>query len=113
MPPSAVPAKLILYQDNTQQIRLYGLQDVTQTPPAFVSTATITASLEDEDGNPVANLQGITLTYQSGSNGNYFGTITANFEPPIATQYKLVIDGDNNGNHLHIEIPTEVRARNN
>lgn len=112
MPPSAVPAKLILYQDNTQQIRLYGLQDVSVSPPVFITTATITASLEDEDGNPVSNLQAIPLVFQTNSNGNYFGLVTSAFSAPVATNYKLIIDGDNSGSHLHMEILTEVRARN-
>lgn len=111
MPPSAVPAKLVLYQDNTQQIQVYGLQDITSGN--FVSTATLTATLLDKDRNQVSGLIGVNLTYQPGSNGNYFGIVGLTFSPVCGTDYVLVLEGDNSGSHLHIEITTEVRVRQN
>lgn len=109
MPPSAVPAKLVLYQDNTQQIRVFGLQD--QTTGSFITTATMTATLIDKDRNQVAGLIAIPLTFQPGSNGNYFGLVGPDFSPTVGTDYTLVLEGDNGGSHLHIEILAEVAVR--
>lgn len=109
VPPSAVPSKVTLAQDNTQQVRIYGLLDVTTN--VYASGATMTATLLDTNRNPVAGLNGIVLAFQSGSNGNYFGTVTNSFAPTPGTDFTLVLDGDNGSSHLHIEIPTEVGVR--
>jgi len=109
MPPSAVPARVVLYQDNTQQIRVFGLKDITTD--TYITTATMSATLLDKDRNQVVGLIGIALNFQASSNGDYFGIVASDFKPTVATDYTLVLEGDNGGSHLHIEIPAEVRVR--
>lgn len=109
MPPSAVPARLVLYQDNTQQVRVFGLQDITTGN--YITTATMSATLLDKDRKQVPGLIGIAMNFQATSNGDYFGIVTSDFKPPVATDYTLILEADDGGSHLHIEIPTEVRVR--
>lgn len=108
MPPSAVPQRLILYQDNTQKINIFGLKDDSG---AFLNTATLEATLLDSHRNEVDGLNGVTMSYITDSNGNYSGTVDSGFRPAVATDYTLVITGDQGASHLHMEIPTEVRVR--
>lgn len=104
---SGVPAKLIIYQNNTQDIDLFGLMD---TNGNFMNAAVITAVILD--GNRDVVLSAIQMNYVLGSNGNYVGIVPASFAPAIGTEYVLVLDGDQAASHLHIEIPVEVRVRN-
>lgn len=101
--------KKIFYQNNTQQVQLYGVKD--ETTGLFWTTGTITATLYDQNGNQVAGLIGIPLTLQAGGLGNYFGTVTATFKPDVGDGFILMVDGDQGASHLHLEIPVEVRAR--
>lgn len=106
----SVPAKLILNQDNTQLVRLFGVQD--QTTGAFWGAgATVTGTLYDQGGTPVAGAQGIVFAYQAASLGNFFGPVGPAFAPPTGGGYLLIVDGDFGGSHLHMEIPTEIQPR--
>lgn len=110
MPPSAVPARLILYQDNTQRVKVFGLRDDNG---AFLNDAVMSATLLDVNRNQVTGCINITMSYVADSNGNYTGTVTAAFEPPVGTDYTMIIEGNEGDSHLHMEIPTEVRVRVN
>jgi hypothetical protein len=105
---SGVPTRLIIYQNNTQDINLIGLQDSTG---AFVNDATGEATLLDGSRNPDSVFNDLSMVYTSGSNGNYVVTIPGTFEAAVGSEYTTVIDGDANGAHFHLEIPTEVRVR--
>lgn len=106
----ALPAKMTLYQDNTQLVRLFGVQD-QQTLAYWGAGATMNGTLFDQAGNPVPGLQNIAFVYQVGSVGNFFGPVGAAFVPPVGGGYVLIIDGDNGGSHLHLEIQVEIQAR--
>lgn len=110
MPPSAVPARFVCYQDNTQLPSIYGLMDSTG---AFLNSATVKATLLDGNRNVVPNFQNIVLGYVVGSNGDYSGTLTSAFVAAVGTEYVLVIEADSGASHLHIELPAEVRVRKN
>ena len=105
--------KVYLTQGNTQTIALNGLQTTDQFGNvSFLDAASLTASLYDDQGNPVAGLVNVTLTYVPASNGNYtctFGDDT--FVPPEGTGYSLVITGNQNLSYIRLEIPVEVIAR--
>jgi hypothetical protein len=105
---SAVPAKLILFQNNTQVVQLFGLRD---TSGNFLNAGTLQATLHDQSGNNVPGLVNITLTNVASSNGDYTGTVGAAFSPSVGTEYTMVIDGDASGAHIHLELPAEVRVR--
>lgn len=105
----AITSKKILYQNNTQQIQLFGITD--STTGSFWTTGTINGVIYDGQGNLI--LSGITFVLQPGGTGNYFGTVPASFEPTPGAGYVLILDGDQGGSHLHLEIPVEVRARQN
>ena len=62
---------MILYVDNTNVVELRSLTD-SQTNEA-VTTATVTVTLYDADGNAVANATGVSLTHDAA--GTYFGTL--------------------------------------
>jgi len=110
MPPSAVPTRLILYQDNSQRVKVFGLRDDTG---AFLNDAVMNATLLDVNRNNVPGCVNITMTYVATTNGNYTGTVTAAFSPAVGTDYTMIIEGDEGNSHLHMEIPTEVRVRVN
>lgn len=100
---------LVMYQDNTQEIKLFGLHD--GDTGAFWTTAVVAATLVDQNGTQVQGCISIPLNYQATSNGNYFGTVQSTFAPDIGDGYVLIVDGDQGAVHLHLEIPTEVKAR--
>jgi len=100
---------LVIYQDNTQEIKIFGLHD--GDTGVFWITAVVNATLVDQNGTQVPGCIGISLVYQPTSNGNYFGVVGADFAPAIGDGYVLVVDGDQGAVHLHLEIPVEVQAR--
>ena len=99
----------ILYQTNTQEIKLFGVHDGDTGD--FWTSAVIQATLQDQNGAQVAGCINVSLVYQAGSNGNYFGTVQQDFSPPIGDGYVLIVDGDEGAVHLHLEVPVEVQAR--
>ena len=106
----ATPTKLIFYQENTQAIELFGLQDALTL--AYLNAATLTATLVDDDGNQVPECIAVPLTYQPGTNGNYVGVFgDLNFLPPLGTGYTLIIEGNQQTSYIHLELLVEVQAR--
>ncbi len=105
---SAVPRKVVLSQDNTQGLKLSGLRDDSGN---FVNTAVLTATLLDQTREPDSVLNGIQMPYIASSNGDYQGTVPNSFSPALGSEYTLVIDGDGEGAHLHLEIVAEVVSR--
>jgi len=100
---------LIMTQDNTQTIKLFGLHDADTG--VFWTLGVLSATLVDQNGTNVPGCIGIAMLYQSASNGDYFGTVESDFAPAIGDGYVLIVDGDQGAVHLHLEIPTEVQAR--
>ena len=109
---SGTPPKIILYQYNTNAVKISGLQDAISGN--FVNNATIQATLVDDNGTPQTGCIEVALTYVSESNGDYIGTFgDSSFASPIGTGYTLVIDGNVNGSapFIHEEMLVEVRVR--
>ena len=105
---SGVPQKIVLYQDNTQDLSIYGLVDAAGV---FVNNAVLTATLLDSMRNADSVLNATTFVFVTGSNGDYVATVSGNFSPSVGTEYTTVIDGDAGSSHIHLEICTEIRVR--
>jgi hypothetical protein len=106
----ATPSKFIMYQGNTQVIQLLGLQDfLTQN---YMNAATVTGTLQDDQGNNIAECVDIPFSYVLGSNGNYNGVFgDQNFVPMIGTGYTLIVDAVQNNSYGHWEFLVEIQAR--
>lgn len=100
---------IIITQGNTQDIKVYNLQDIDSGQ--FWNAATAQATLMDEYGNVVPSIDNVTLNYVAGSNGNYSGSVTTDFSMPIGGGYTLIIDATQNGARFHLELPAQVVAR--
>jgi hypothetical protein len=107
----ATPSKFILYQGNTSVIQLVGLQDyLTQN---YLNSATVTGTLQDDQGNNIPECTSISFTYVPASNGSYNGVFgDQNFMPPTGTGYTLLVDANNlNLSYGHWEFMVEIVAR--
>lgn len=104
----AIQRPVIFTQDNTQDIKVFNLQDIDSGQ--FWNVATATATLWDENGNKTM-VQNVLLAYIPGSSGNYSGTVTTDFSMPIGGGYTLIIDATQNAAKFHLELPAEVVAR--
>lgn len=105
----AVPSRIILYQKNDQFIEIDGLKD--GLAGTFVNNATVTATLKDRSGVVVSEVNNLTLVYVAASNGKYRGLVEDTFNPTRGGGYTLVVEADQAGTKLHLEIPVEVRVR--
>jgi hypothetical protein len=84
---------ITIYQNNSGFIPLTGLQDFSVNPPVWVNNASsITATLNNAAGNPVAGLSNVAGVYQAGSNGNYNFPVPSSFNPPAGGGYTLVVN---------------------
>lgn len=106
--PPQVPAKLIFYQKNTQVFEIDGLKDQTG---AYLDSATVSATLVDQNGNEVAGFVNITMTYLTASQGIYQGTIASTFDPPVGGGYIVRLDATQGAAVGHWEIRVAVDAR--
>lgn len=104
-----VPRHVDLFKANDQTIEISGLKDGLNN--GFINTATCTAILKDRDGNSVSGITNLSLVYIANSDGVYRGNIPDTFDPPVGNSYTLLIDSDDSGNKLHIEINTRVSVR--
>lgn len=99
-----------IYQGNTQDMKLFGLQDIDTG--TFWNAAVATGTLYDANGNAVSGCTGVSLIYQNGTNGNYVGTFgDANFMPPLGTEYTLQLDADQGAAHFRVRLPARVLER--
>lgn len=107
----AVPLKVYFTQGNTQDINLFGLQDIDTL--VFWSVPAASGNLYDPNGN-LTMIQGVTLSYL-GQMGNYRGVVTTDFSMPVANGYTLKIDAEDVNQDpvakFHMEIPAEVIIR--
>jgi hypothetical protein len=107
---SATPSKFILYQSNTQVLQVVGLQD--NLTGNYLNAATVVGTLQDQNGNNITECTNITFAYVAASNGNYNGVFgDVNFLPPVGTGYTLLIDGNQSGSYIHLELMVEIQAR--
>lgn len=109
----SVPLKVYFTQGNTQDINLYGLQDIDTL--VFWSIPSASGNLYDSNGN-LTMVQNVALAYM-GSLGNYRGIVTTDFSMSVGGGYTLKIDAvDANQSPVakfHIELPAEVIIRRN
>jgi hypothetical protein len=81
------------YQNNSGVIQISGVMDNGLTPPMYVNAATsITATLNDPNGNPVALFNNVVGVYVTGSNGTYSFPVPANFNAPSGGGYALIVN---------------------
>ena len=104
-----VPVLIELFKSNDQTIELAGLKNGLSN--GFINSATCTATLKDRDGNSVSGVTNLSLAYVASSDGIYRGNIPDTFDPPTGNDYTLLVDSDDSGNKLHIEIKTRVSIR--
>ena len=107
----AVASKVYITQNNTQDIKLFGLMD--QDSGLFWTAATATANLYDQNGNLVQEVSNVPLNYIPNSLGNYLGTVTTDDSIAVGGGYRLVIEAAQGGSLYHIEVPCEVIVRVN
>lgn len=100
---------LVLFRGNTQVLQVSGVQD--QISGLFQNSATVTATLNDANGNPVSGMSGLSLTYVPGSNGQYQATVSSTFNPAAGDMYTLILDVASGGSAMHIELPSSVQVR--
>ena len=106
----ATPSKIVINPGNTQVLRIFGLQD--NVTGNFLNAATIEASLQDDQGNTIIGFDEIPFTYVPASNGDYDGVFgDQNFIPDIGTGYTLIIDGNQGGSYIHLELLVEIQPR--
>lgn len=106
--------RLTFYQNNSQFVSVTGLQDQATTPSTYVNSATLTGTLQDLSGVPVAGATDIVGSYVGGSNGDYtFSIDGSDFNPP-AGGYLFIIDGTyaSGAKRYHAEISASVKVRN-
>jgi len=104
---------LTFYRGNTQFLTLKGLYsggDKTTGPLTYQNSATVTATLNDVNGNPQPQLTNVPLAYVSGSNGWYQYTIPSSFNSAVGYNYTLLVDADIGVGHLHREYPANVEV---
>jgi hypothetical protein len=78
----------------------------------FVNNATVTANIVDSDGNAVTNATNISLSYISGSNGNYRGTIPDTADIDRSAEYVAQITADGGAGlkaYWEIDLQSQVR----
>jgi hypothetical protein len=102
--------KRVLYQQNTQIIKLQGLRD--GETGVFISVATVSATLKARDGSTVSQINNLALSYVPGSNGDYEGTVDATFNPPKGGGYILTVESVDGSVKLHEEVSIQVKVRN-
>lgn len=83
-----------IYVDNDNIITLVGLKN--KVSGAWINDATVTVTLQDEDGNEVSGQSWpATLSYVSSSNGNYRATLedVLNLLPDVEYTAEVTADG--------------------
>jgi len=104
----AIQKPVVITQGNTQDLRIYNLQDTVTL--VFWNTASASANMYDQYGN-LTEVQGVVLGYDGGGTGNYVGTVTTTFVMAIGGGYIMKIDAVQSGARFHMELPAVVIAR--
>lgn len=108
---TATNIKKIIYQGNTQLFTLTGLQDKV-TGDFINNNGTLQVTLVDDQGTSVPGCIEIVMSYLSGTDGNYQGIFgDSDFYPPIGTGYTLLVDGEESGSYIHLELLAEIQSR--
>lgn len=103
---SATPGKLVVCQQCTNILAIYGLYDSVEEE-FWTAAAQVTGTLFDEFGNTIVV---VPLSF-SGGNGVFAGEFgDFNFLPTIGRGYTFLIQASFNGEYLTVPILTEVTA---
>ncbi len=95
-----------LYVGSDNVILLESLKDpITNT---YINSGTITFTMEDEDGNEL-EIPGVTwpasMTYITGSDGQWYGEIPASWPLQEGKQYKVAVTIVSEGRTAYRKIP--------
>jgi hypothetical protein len=104
----SIPQKVTIWLSNTQDLKLFGLQDIDTL--LFWDAAVVSGTLIDENGN-VTMIQNVPLAYVPGTNGNYVGVVTTDDSLVVGGGYRLVLDAVQGAARYHLELPAEVKVR--
>lgn len=117
---ASIAVNFTLFDDNDQYVQLTGLFSLSGdgfgnlTVKNYESGATVTATLYDVNGAPVAGLTNISMPYVAGSQGIYRGKVGAAFDAkPGKGLYTLVITAQSGPSQLQFNIPTTIQKRVN
>lgn len=81
--------KQILWIGADNLVRFDGAKN--SSSGAYLNAATVTMTLKDSGGSPVAGATGVNLYYVSGSNGRYEGTLESTLALVDGAEYTLEI----------------------
>lgn len=105
-----IPTKIIMYDDNTAQVKATGLKD-EGTGTFFDNTAQVTATLYDSQGNTVQGCINVVMSYVANSNGDFTGRVDQAFSPPLGGGYRLHVTATQGSAQGNWKIPVEVQTR--
>ena len=98
------------YVGNTNLVQLNGLKD--GSTGLFVNDATVTVTIEDSLGTPISGETfPVTMSYVTGSNGDYEGAVSENLALVDGTTYYAVIDATFTGAVGHWEYAFTAKTR--
>lgn len=95
-----------IYIDNDMQVRVPGLRDREGT---YQDSANLEMTLLDGDENVITGP--ISLSYVSGSDGDYTATLEDTVDVERDARYWLHIEGSASGKDIDMWIPCIVRRR--
>lgn len=84
-----------LFIENDNNIVVRGLR--VAATGAYVSDASLTANVSDQNGSLVSGATSISVTFVSGSSGEYRGLIPSTVQLTAGTRYKIVVVASNYG----------------
>jgi hypothetical protein len=108
---------IVLYRANEQWIKIEGLETATIEDGGVVvkafadSTASVSGTIYDSDGNVVPGGENIAFNYVMSSCGDFIGEIGPDFDPVEDANYSLVIDASQGPNVMQLVRPVQVLNR--
>lgn len=100
---------MTIYKNNTTLVWVNGLKN--SLTGGYVSDATGSGLLHDAAGNVVAN-SAFTMSYDTNSNGNYYGSLPPTLALVVGERYTArVTMVDSARNVAYFEIPAEIAVR--
>lgn len=100
----------IIYKDNDNTIKLMSL--VNGDTGAYINDATVAVTLKDVNGsNVVGETWPLTMSYVTGSNGQYKATLKDTLTLTANDRYTAYITAVSGTANLEIELPCTARDR--
>ena len=104
-----IPTIIYLFPQNTQVLSIEGLID--EISGEYPNSATVSATLYDQNNNPDSVLNNIGLSYVPDTNGNYEGVVPDTFNPCLGSGYTLQYTANQGGIQAVISVPAQVKLR--